>query len=81
MEEDPSTEIESQITFLVTPFQDRPTTEIKIVRTQDGKTDIVYKKKHDADDREVLIPLMGKKGAQFDVLYDDVWQYTEIKKD
>lgn len=81
VEEEPSTEVESQITFLVTPFQDKATTEIKIVRTQDGVTSIVYKKKHDADEGQVLIPLMGKKGDQFDVLYDDVWQYTEVKKD
>lgn len=78
-EEETPTEVESEITFLVTPFQDKPTTEIKIVRTQDGVTSIVYKKKHDADDGEVLILLKGKKGDQFEVLYDDVWQYTEVK--
>lgn len=81
VEEEPTTEIESQITFLVPLPQDKPTTEVKIVRTQDGVSNIVYKKKHNADDGEVLIPLMGKKGDQFDVLYDDVWQYTEVKKD
>lgn len=80
-EEEPPVEVETEITFLVTPSQEKPTTEIKIIRIQDGVTDIVYKKKHNADDGEVLIQLKGKKGAQFDVLYDDVWQYTEVKKD
>ena len=80
-EEELPTEVETQVTFLVPLPQDKPTTEIKIIRTQDGVISIVYKKKHNADDGEVLIPLMGKKGDQFDVLYDDVWQYTEVKKD
>ncbi|NLC04342.1 MAG: Stk1 family PASTA domain-containing Ser/Thr kinase [Tissierellia bacterium] len=74
-------EVETQITFLVSPFQDKPATEIKVIRTQDGVSSIVYKKTHNAADGEVLIPLKGKKGAQFDFLYDDNWQYTEIKKD
>ncbi len=72
-------EAESQITFLVPIPQDKPATEVKIIRTQDGNTSIVYKKTHNADEGEKLIPLMGKKGDQFDVLFDDVWQYTEIK--
>lgn len=79
--DEPPVGVETPITFLASPSLEKPTTEIKIVRTQDGVTDIVYKKKHNADDGEVLIQLMGKKGAQFDVLYDDVWQYTEVKKD
>ncbi len=74
-------EVETQITFLVSPPQEKPTTEIKIVRTQDGVVSIQYKKTHNADDGEILIPLKGIKGAQFDVLYDDELQYTEIKKD
>lgn len=79
--EETPVEVETQITFLVSPFQEKPTTEIKIVRTQDGVTNIVYKKTHNAEDGEILIPLMGKKGDQFDVLYDNELQYTEIKKD
>ncbi len=79
--EEPPAEVETQITFLVTPSQEKPTTEIKIVRTQDGVSNIVYKKNHDADDGAVLIPLLGKKGDQFEILYDDELQYTEVKKD
>lgn len=81
VEPEPPVEAESQITFLVTPSQDKATTEIKVIRTQDGVSIIAYKKNHNADDGQVLIPLMGKKGAKFEILYDDELQYTEVKKD
>lgn len=76
----PVVPVETSITFTLTPPQEKPTTEIKVVRTQDGVTTIVYKKNHNADDGEIVIPLMGKKGDQFDILYDDVWQYTKVKE-
>lgn len=68
--------VESSITFNLTPFLDKEETQIKIIRIQDGISKVVYNLKHKASDGEVEITLEGKVGALFEIFYDDVYQAT-----
>lgn len=62
---------ERPITFLLTPLPEVEETTIKILRTQDGITDIVYNKKHKATEESVHETFSGKIGAVFEVYYND----------
>ncbi len=72
---------EGNVYFNLVPFTDREATEIVIIRNQDGYTNEVYRKSHQASDGEVDIVLKGKTGAEFQVLFDDIYQFTRIKED
>ena len=72
---------ETPITFTLTPLQDREETSIKIIRIQDGVTQVVYNKKHKASDGVAVITLEGKVGALFEIYYDDIYQTTIPKED
>ncbi len=79
--ENPSEDVgESSMTFTLTPLQDQDQTIIKIDRRQDGTTKVVYNKVHLKDDGEVPITLEGKSGAQFDIYYNDIYQFTRTKE-
>lgn len=62
---------ERPITFLLTPLPEVEETTIKILRTQDGITDIVYNKKHKATEESVYETFSGKIGAVFEVYCND----------
>ncbi|NLV89072.1 MAG: Stk1 family PASTA domain-containing Ser/Thr kinase [Tissierellia bacterium] len=79
-EEVGSTE-ETPITFTLTPLQDREETSIKIIRIQDGVSQVVYNKKHKASDGVAIITLEGKVGALFEIYYDEIYQTTIPKED
>lgn len=72
---------EGNVYFSLIPFTDRESTEIVIIRNQDGYTNEVYRKTHQASEGEVDIVLKGKTGAEFQVLFDDIYQFTRIKED
>lgn len=78
--EDAQGNVETPITFTLTPFQDREETRIKIIRVQDGVSTEVYNMKHKAG-KEVIITLQGKKGALFEVYFDDEHQGTIPKNE
>ena len=70
---------ETSYNINVTPFTDRDSTEIRIIRRQDGQSEEVYRKSHGANEGEVSISVRGKKGAEFEVLFDDIYQFTRRK--
>ncbi len=70
---------EGPINFLLTPLQEVDETTIKIIRIQDGVSEVVYNKKHKASDGEFYEVLSGKKGAQFEIYYNDMYQKTITK--
>ncbi len=72
---------EGPITFNLTPLQEKEETQIKIIRIQDGISKVVYNKKHKAIEGEATITLEGKKGAQFEIYYDDIYQTTIPKNE
>lgn len=72
---------ETPITFTLTPLQDREETTIKIIRIQDGVSQVVYNKKHKASDGVAIITLKGKVGALFEIYYDDIYQTTIPKEE
>ena len=61
----------------VIPFSDRDETEIKVVRKQDGIQMQVYKERHKYADGEVALELRGIVGAEFDIYFDDIYQFTQ----
>lgn len=72
---------ETPITFTLTPLQDREETAIKIIRIQDGISQVVYNKKHKASEGVAIITLEGKVGALFEIYYDEIYQTTIPKEE
>lgn len=72
---------EGPITFVLTPFLDRDETTIKIIRHQDGSSDVVHNKKYKASEGAATINLSGKIGATFEILYDDIYQFTRTREE
>lgn len=72
---------EGPITFTLTLHQDREETRIKIIRIQEGISKVVHEKTYKADEAVVTLTLQGKKGSQFEVYYDDVYQDTIPKNE
>lgn len=68
---------EKSITVRLTPFSDRPQTQIKIVRRQDGIQMQVYNESHEFSNGEVPLELRGIIGAEFDIYFDDIYQFTQ----
>lgn len=63
---------EVPISFTLTPLQEVEETTIKIIRTQDGISEVVYNKKHKASDGSFYETFSGKIGSVFDIFYNDV---------
>ncbi len=51
--------------------------DVKVERIQDGVSEIVYEKIHEADGKDITIPLKGKLDAEFRFYYDGVYSDTE----
>ncbi len=68
---------EKTITIGLTPFSDREATVIKVIRKQEGMQMQVYKEGHKHSDGEVAVNLRGILGAEFDIYFDDIYQFTE----
>lgn len=73
--EDPNGE--RTITLGLTPFSDRDQTEIKVIRKQEGIQMQIHKESHKFSDGEVSIDLRGMVGAEFDIYFDDIYQFTQ----
>ncbi|MEW8972770.1 MAG: Stk1 family PASTA domain-containing Ser/Thr kinase [Tissierellaceae bacterium] len=71
---------ESSFKIDIIPFTDRDETEVVIIRRQDGATEEVYRGRHKASDGEQKIKVRGKTGAEFEVFFDDIYQFTRIKE-
>lgn len=73
--------VEGPLNFTLALPQDVEETEVKINRRQDGATIVVYNKKHNASESPITITLYGKKGAEFDVIYNGIYQGTQLKEE
>lgn len=73
-------DVETAISFVLTPYEDREETRIKIIRIQDGVSIVAYDMKHEAG-KEAIITLQGKKGALFEIYFDDNYIDTVLKKE
>ncbi|HZK01158.1 MAG TPA: Stk1 family PASTA domain-containing Ser/Thr kinase [Tissierellaceae bacterium] len=68
---------ERTMTVNLIPFSDRDETEIKVFRRQDGVESQVYRDNHKYEDGEVTLQLRGIIGAEFDIYFDDIYQFTQ----
>jgi len=71
---------ESNFTFTLTPFTDREETEVTIFRKQGGDPTMVYSSTHKASDGSFQVTVTGLPGAQFEVYYDGIYQFTRVKE-
>lgn len=71
---------ESSFTFSLTPFTDREETEVTIFRKQGGEPTMVYSRKHKSSDGSFQVTLQGLPGAQFEVYFDGIYQFTRVKE-
>ncbi|MGM0395808.1 MAG: Stk1 family PASTA domain-containing Ser/Thr kinase [Bacillota bacterium] len=76
----PPTGEESSFTFTLTPFTDREKTEVTIFRKQGGDPTMVYSAKHKASDGSFEVTVEGLPGAQFEVYYDGIYQFTRVNE-
>lgn len=67
---------EKALTFTVTPLQEQEETKIKVIRIQDGASEVVYNKTHNVNEGEISITTSGKLGSKFEVYYDDILKTT-----
>lgn len=71
---------ETSFSFVLRPFEDRNETNVVIYRRQDGNTTMVYSAIHKQEDGAFQVTVSGIPGAEFDVYYDDIYQYTRVKE-
>ncbi|MCR3956104.1 MAG: Stk1 family PASTA domain-containing Ser/Thr kinase [Gudongella sp.] len=71
---------ETSFTFTLTPFTDREETEVTIFRKQGGDPTMVYSATHKASDGAFQVTVEGLPGAQFEVYYDGIYQFTRVKE-
>ncbi|OZV12859.1 serine/threonine protein kinase [Tissierella sp. P1] len=65
------------VTITLTPLPEVEETAIRILRIQDGVTDVVYNKKHQASEVSFYETFSGKIGTVFEVYYNDVLVHRE----
>jgi serine/threonine-protein kinase len=76
----PPAQEETSFSFVLRPFEDRDETNVVIYRRQDGITTMVYSAIHKQEDGAFQVTVSGTPGAEFDVYYDDIYQYTRVKE-
>lgn len=69
------------ISLTLTPFTDRESTEIRIMSKFDGKSKLEYKDSHKGEDGDVVIKLKGAVGTEFEVYFDDIYQFNQNIKE
>lgn len=81
--EEPKAPVEGKknISLTLTPFTDRVSTEIKIISKKSGSSKEVYKKSHKGEDGDVVIELKGEVGSEFEVYFDDIYQFSKTIKE
>lgn len=70
-----------EVTVSLEPFTDRESTEIRIMAKVDGESKEVYKKSHKGLDGDVSVKLKGPVGTEFEVYFDDIYQFNQIIKE
>ncbi len=73
-------EKEGPYTLILTPFSDRDETEVTIFRKQNSNSELVYTKKHSQSDGSFEVNLKGIPGAEFEVYFDGIYQFTRVKE-
>lgn len=68
--------IEKTVELVLTPFTDREETVIKIFKVDNGNKSEVYNKNHKRENGDVRISFKGKVGSEFEIYFDDIYQYT-----
>lgn len=69
---------EKSLTFTVTPYQDREETAIKVIRIQDGVSEVVHNKTYNVNEGDITLTVTGKLGSKFEIYYDDILQTTLV---
>ncbi|SHE34410.1 serine/threonine protein kinase [Tissierella praeacuta DSM 18095] len=72
---------EESITFIITPPPDTEETRIKIIKIQDGRSEVVYDRTHKATEEPFYKTFKGKKSAVFEIYYNDEFKEAVPKKE
>lgn len=72
-------EVEGPLNISIKPKEDQESTEIIVIKRQDGQSKEVYRGVH-TPEQEVVITVQGKVGAEFDVFFGDTYQFTRKKE-
>ncbi len=79
--ENPSETIkEGPYTLILTPFSDREETEVTIFRKQNSNSKLVYSQKHSQSNGSFEVNLSGIPGAEFEVYFDGIYQFSRTKE-
>lgn len=76
----PPVQEETSFSFVLMPFQDKEETNVVVYRRQDGITTMVYSAKHKNEDGAFQITVSGTPGSEFDVYFDEIYQFTRVKE-
>lgn len=71
---------EGPYTLILTPFSDKEETEVTIFRKQNSNSELVYSDKHSQTDGSFEVKLKGIPGADFEVYFDGIYQFTKTKE-
>ncbi|MDY0234424.1 MAG: Stk1 family PASTA domain-containing Ser/Thr kinase [Gudongella sp.] len=74
------TEDEGPYTLILTPFSDKTETDVTIFRKQNSNSVLVYSEKHSQSAGSFEVNLSGIPGAEFEVYFDGIYQFTRIKE-
>lgn len=79
--DDPIGQVETDFSFVLTPFSDREETNVTVIRKQNNRTETVYNLRHKAADGPFQVTVRGITGAEFEIYFDDIYQFTRVKED
>lgn len=79
--DDPIGQVETDFSFVLTPFSDREETNVTVIRKQNNRTETVYNSRHKAADGPFQVTVRGITGAEFEIYFDDIYQFTRVKED
>lgn len=71
---------EGPYTLILTPFSDKEETEVTIFRKQNSNSELVYSEKHSQSAGSFEVKLKGIPGAEFEVYFDGIYQFTRTKE-
>lgn len=79
--DDPIGQVETDFSFVLTPFSDREETNVTVIRKQNNRTETVYNSRHKSADGPFQVTVRGITGAEFEIYFDDIYQFTRVKED
>ena len=77
---DPPVQEETSFSFVLRPFDDKPETSVVVYRKQEGITTMVYSAIHKQEDGAFQITVTGTPGSEFDIYFDEIYQFTRVKE-